>query len=173
MSIRDGCTKRTLMSALLVFLLLVSNVGVASSEDTPQPPKTATPTSKSIVFSARVNAVIAGPPHELESAIRDMFRGVPADEIGQLADEILTASANAPIASRRAVARALERHVFDLRSQGRGQAAEAIVAALRLAAANGDPAALEVYRGIVSAGLVIPSGPVGSGLNTRTVSAAE
>jgi hypothetical protein len=124
-------------------------------------------------LKADVATALAGPPNELEATISDLISDRPADEIGKIAEGILSASKDAPIASRASVARALGRHVVALRSAGRDQAAEQIVSALRVAAERGDRAALRTYEKIVSAALILPRAPVGTGLNPRTVSTAE
>ena len=137
---------------------------------------------------AKVSAALAGPPEDLEAAILDLLADVPADEAGQVAEYILATAKNAPFTARTAIGRALARYALspptprltdgsELPSVSAEaahiRAAKSIVTAMENAAQQGDRAALAVYQQLASASLIIPEGPVGSGLNTQTTSPAE
>lgn len=123
--------------------------------------------------AAHVNDALAGPPDEVESRITAILSAAPEDEAGRVAENILLSAQEAPLAARTAVGRAVARYARVLADAGQGAAARAIVAAMENAAARGDRAALEAHHANARPTLPVPSGPVGSGINTQTVSTAE
>ena len=124
-------------------------------------------------INSKVAAALAGPPNQVGDAIAAIFSGVPATEAGPTAAAVLAAvPADAPLGAKKAVGAALTTVSNTLAADGQIMFAKAIVTAMQdHAAATGDRTAIATYQAIDAAkSPMVPTGPVGVGLNTQNVS---
>ena len=149
-------------AALLSVVTLLVTVGATDSQAISED-----------AIQVMAEVALDGSPENLEAAIKAIFDGVSADQAGAAAATVLEASEDASLSARKAVGRALTSVSRSLRSEGQGAGANAVVAAMKAAAADGNRAAIAAYNEIAKkTSPSVSTGADGSGVNTQNVSPA-